>query len=177
MAELSVSRKNISKLLSEMQNKKFIIPDYQRPYKWDEEKCETLWNDIVSFHFSNIGRRDEYFLGTIVTCKSQENEDFIEVIDGQQRIISLSLLLRAFYKKLENMAEDDNVRGLKSQIAPCLWDVDPISRMVRDTQQIHIESKVATESSNQVFHEILYTGEINNNNKDLFSTNYSFFFK
>jgi uncharacterized protein with ParB-like and HNH nuclease domain len=47
MAELNVSRKNISKLFTEMQGKKFIIPDYQRPYKWDKEKCETLWNDIT----------------------------------------------------------------------------------------------------------------------------------
>jgi|GEM_PF-6614945 len=46
MAELHVSKKNISKLLTEMQGRKFIIPDFQRPYKWDIEKCETLWNDI-----------------------------------------------------------------------------------------------------------------------------------
>lgn len=35
MAELHVSKRNISKLLSEMQNKKFVIPDFQRPYKWN----------------------------------------------------------------------------------------------------------------------------------------------
>jgi uncharacterized protein with ParB-like and HNH nuclease domain len=46
MEELHVSKKNISKLLGDMQGRKFIIPDYQRPYKWDIEKCETLWLDI-----------------------------------------------------------------------------------------------------------------------------------
>jgi uncharacterized protein with ParB-like and HNH nuclease domain len=45
MAELHISKKSISKLFSDMQDKKFIIPDYQRPYKWTLEKCETLWND------------------------------------------------------------------------------------------------------------------------------------
>lgn len=54
MAELSVSRKTIESLLGDnaIQNRKFIIPDYQRPYKWDRERCETLWNDIIDFHKS-----------------------------------------------------------------------------------------------------------------------------
>jgi uncharacterized protein with ParB-like and HNH nuclease domain len=176
MPELSVSRKNISKLFSEMQEKKFIIPDYQRPYKWDEEKCETLWNDITNFF---IERKDneEYFLGTIVTCKSDEKSNYIEIIDGQQRITSLFLLLRAFYKKLEKMPDDENIIGLKSQIAPCIWDVDQISRKVKDTKKIHIESKVATENDNDVFHNILFDGNVDNKNKDLYSSNYSFFFE
>jgi uncharacterized protein with ParB-like and HNH nuclease domain len=175
MPELSVSRKNISKLFSEMQDKKFVIPDYQRPYKWDEEKCETLWNDIINF-FIEKKEGEEYFLGTIVTCKSDENKNIVEVIDRQQRITSLFLLLRAFYKKLENMAEDENIIGLKSQIAPCLWNVDPISRKVKDTTKILIESRVATEKDNDVFHNILFTGELNSKNKDLYTTNYSFFY-
>lgn len=175
MAELSVSRKNISNLLSEMQGRKFIIPDYQRPYKWDEEKCEILWNDITSFHFEKKDN-DEYFLGTIVTCKSDENKQNIEIIDGQQRITSILLLLRAFYKKLESMPEDVNVIGLKSQIAPCIWDVNPISRIVEDLTKIHIESKVTTESNNDIFHRILYKGIYDEKNRDLFTTNYKFFF-
>lgn len=60
MPELSVSRKNISKLFTEMQDKKYIIPDYQRPYKWDEEKCDILWNDIVNF-YAEKKDGDEYF--------------------------------------------------------------------------------------------------------------------
>ena len=71
MPELSVSRKNISKLFSEMQDQKFIIPDFQRPYKWDEEKCDTLWDDISNF-FIEKKDNEEYFLGTIVTCKGDE---------------------------------------------------------------------------------------------------------
>jgi hypothetical protein len=40
MAELHVSKKSISKLFSEMQNRKFIIPDFQRPYKWNVESAK-----------------------------------------------------------------------------------------------------------------------------------------
>ena len=71
MAEFSVSGKNIAKLFSEMRNKKYVIPEYQRPYDWDLEKCETLWNDITSF-FEEKSPEQEYFLGTIVSCKNEK---------------------------------------------------------------------------------------------------------
>jgi hypothetical protein len=176
MPELSVSRKNIGKLFSEMRNKKYIIPEYQRPYDWDLEKCETLWNDIVSF-FEEKSPDQEYFLGTIVSCKSENTLNEIEVIDGQQRITSLFLLLRAFYSKLEMMSEDINVRGLKSQIAPCIWDVDEISMIVNDKSKIHLESRVSTAQDNEVLQKILFSGSIENGSaKSKYAENYRFFF-
>ncbi|MEI6056866.1 MAG: DUF262 domain-containing HNH endonuclease family protein [Lentisphaerota bacterium] len=174
MPELNVTRKNIEKLFSEMQGKIFVVPDYQRPYKWDVEKCETLWNDITTF-FSDKKDGDEYFLGTIVTCES-DNKNEIDIIDGQQRITSLFLLLRAFYKKLEGMKEDDNIIGLKNQIAPCIWNVNEISGKVTDMSQIHIKSRVATENNNDIFHSILKTGSSIDDNEDVYTKNYSFFF-
>jgi len=173
MPELSVSKKTVSKLFSEMQNKKFIIPDYQRPYKWDEEKCETLWNDIVDYSLSDAKDGSDYFLGTLVTFANESKNP--EVIDGQQRITSLLLLLRAFYKKLEDMPEDEDVIGLKNQIAPCIWDINPISQKIADKSRIHIESLVVTESDNKIFHDILETGYANPAFKDFYSVNYLFF--
>ena len=177
MAELNVTKKSISSLFAEMQGSKFIIPDYQRPYKWDLEKCETLWQDLTRFFEERKGN-EEYYLGTVVTCKNEESEKpQIEVIDGQQRITSLLLLLRAFYSKLEKCEiVDDNITGLKNQIAPCIWDVNPISGRVTDTNLIHIESRVATESDNDVFHAILRTGQAKLNATDLYSKNYHYFF-
>ena len=137
MAQLNVSRKKISELLSRMQNKKFIIPDYQRPYKWDYDKCNILWDDLKNFYIENISNDKEYFLGTIVTCKVN---DGLEIIDGQQRITTLMLLLRAFYQHLNEMESNANVQGLKRQIEPCIWDINPISQNVDDKNKIHIES-------------------------------------
>jgi uncharacterized protein with ParB-like and HNH nuclease domain len=173
MPELNVTRRSIKTLFSEMQGKQFVVPEYQRLYKWDVEKCETLWNDITNF-FSDKKENEEYFLGTIVTCKSEKPLE-IEVIDGQQRITSLLLMLRAFYKKLEGMPEDEEIVGLKSQIAPCIWDVDSISQRVKNMQKIHIQSRVATESNNEHLHKILEKGEIDENKKDNYSANYLFF--
>ncbi|MFZ4439549.1 MAG: DUF262 domain-containing protein [Syntrophales bacterium] len=177
MAELNVTKKSISSLFSEMQDSKFIIPEYQRPYKWDLEKCEILWQDLTGF-FEEKKQNEEYYLGTIVTCRNDESEKKeIEVIDGQQRITSLLLLLRAFYSKLEKSAiQDENILGLKNQIAPCIWDVNSISGKVSDTNLIHIESRVATESDNGIFHAILRTGQETPNAKDLYSMNYRYFF-
>lgn len=171
MAELNVSRKSIEQLFCDIKNDIFVIPEYQRPYKWDLEKCDILWNDIINFHRENDS--EQYFLGTIVTCKADEK---LEVIDGQQRITSLFLLLRAFYTKLEMMdnQEDKDVIGLKSQIAPCIWDVNRKSKLVEDYSKIHIKSRVATEKDNDVFHSILISGRCDNK-KSLYSINYNFF--
>lgn len=175
MAELHVSKKNISKLLSEMQNKKFVIPDFQRPYKWNVEKCETLWNDIENFTLTDAKTGSDYFLGTIVFYGNEDGNQ--DVIDGQQRITSFFLLLRAFFKKLEMMVEDEDVVGLKNQLAPCIWDINPISQKVSDKTKIHIESKVATEDDNETFHKILETGVCSDLATDNYSVNYRFFKK
>lgn len=174
MAELHVSKKPIGKLFSDMQRKKFIIPDYQRPYKWNIEKCETLWNDIENFTRTEAQNGSDYFLGTIVTYKNGNDQ---EIIDGQQRVTSFFLLLRAFYRKLEDMREDDDVRGLKSLIAPCIWDINRISQKVSDKTKIHIVSLVATEEDNQTFHDILATGTAQEDKKDNYSVNYCYFKK
>lgn len=173
MAELHVSKKSISKLFSEMQNRKFVIPDFQRPYRWDVEKCETLWNDIENFTPTDAHSDSDYFLGTIVSYINSEKHQ--EIIDGQQRITSFFLLLRAFFRKLEDMPEDEDVVGLKNQIAPCIWDINPISQKVSDPTKIHIESLVATEEDNETFHRILREGTTEENATDNYSLNYRFF--
>jgi len=181
MAELTVAKKSVWNLLSEMQRRKFIIPDYQRPYKWDKEKCETLWQDLTGFFEDrkpNENPGEEYFLGTIVTCQSDEaaGRRDLEVIDGQQRITSFLLLLRAFYRKLEGMPKDAMVSGLMNQIAPCIWNVNPISGLVDDHNVIHIDSRVATATDNDTFHEILKKGETLAGARDLYSLNFRYFF-
>jgi uncharacterized protein with ParB-like and HNH nuclease domain len=177
MTELNVSKKAIKELFSEMQNRKFIIPDYQRPYRWDIEKCETLWNDIENFAATEAQEGVDYFLGTTVSYQTKNNngKTDLEIIDGQQRITTLLLILRAFYSKLENMnANDQDVIGLKNQLAPCIWDINPISQIVSDMTKIHIVSQVATEEDNHTFHKILETGNTDKNATDNYSVNYRF---
>lgn len=175
MAELNVSKKNVFELLRAMQSRKFVIPEYQRTYQWDKEQCETLWNDIVDF--TENSKDENYFLGTIVYAKDGNN---LEVVDGQQRLTSLFLLLRGIYFKLDNMCsnnsdEQDDINGLKSQIAPCIWDTDEFSGKVKDKTKIHINSLIALSNENDIFHKILETGIVDDSFNDNYSLNYKFF--
>ena len=105
MSKLGIEQKTVKLLLGD--NKAdFLIPDYQRPYAWEEKECQTLWDDIFAFAFPENDcdkfdrHNDEYFLGPIVTFKNDEGK--MEIIDGQQRLTTLLLLLRAFYDKYGN---------------------------------------------------------------------------
>lgn len=182
MAELSVSKRSIGKYLTESLKENnvglFIIPEYQRPYSWDIDKCRILWEDIRDFRLEpTTDASSEYFLGTIVSCHP-ESENGINIIDGQQRITSFFLLLRAFYSKLEKMQEqdplNDEVAGLMNQVGACIWDVNPKSRKVTDKSSIHIQSKVATEKDNNIFHTIIETGIVTNG-KSHYEENYKYF--
>lgn len=186
MAELSVSRKSIKELLSlsdtNSKGKMYVIPEYQRPYRWDKEKCETLWIDLTNFYEETKQNKDEnreYFLGTIVTCLDSVNAKNIDVIDGQQRITTLFLLLRAFYTKLEEMKlkfpDDEDIIGLMSSIEPCIWNVNPMSKKVTDKGSIHIHSLVATDKDNDIFHSILKDGKVPESKQSNYAINYEFF--
>jgi len=77
----------IERLFGKDNNKELIykIPPYQRAYSWKKEQCENLFNDILD-------NEEGYFLGSII-CIGQEN--YYSVVDGQQRITTLSLLFNA----------------------------------------------------------------------------------
>jgi uncharacterized protein with ParB-like and HNH nuclease domain len=109
-------------------------------------------------------------LGTIVTYKNNRGD--FEVIDGQQRLTSFFLLLRALYRKLEQSDQlSKNIIGLKNQIAPCIWDTGEITQEVNNNSLIHIESKFVTESVKEIFHKILKTGKYNEESDDNYSLN------
>ena len=122
MAELSVDQNQVIRYFQD--NKKgFLIPDYQRPYAWSEEQCRTLWNDLLAFAIPEIDGEEfdedrDYYLGSIVTFRNKENK--AEVIDGQQRITTLMLLLRAFYESSTNMLDKGTI-SMRNEIAKCIW--------------------------------------------------------
>jgi hypothetical protein len=68
----------------------YYIPAYQRPYAWTEEETETLFDDLLDFFKTE--KQDNYFLGSIVLIKEDE-KPYADVIDGQQRLTTLTILL------------------------------------------------------------------------------------
>lgn len=76
-------------------NKQFLIPVYQRYYSWDIEQCTRLWNDIVDMQKKG---KVSHFVGSIVNIAEQAMPTGVQkfmIIDGQQRMTTLSLLLLA----------------------------------------------------------------------------------
>lgn len=83
-------------------SKQFIIPIFQRTYSWERSHCEQLWLDIM-----RVGGNDElnsHFIGSAVYIPEQDTSAAISrwlVIDGQQRITTITLLLLALKRRLE----------------------------------------------------------------------------
>ena len=72
----------------------YLIPLYQRTYSWGQEQCVRLWSDIVNLHNT---RREGHFVGSIVRIDedSAAGSTLAMIIDGQQRLTTLTLLLIA----------------------------------------------------------------------------------
>ena len=98
---MKASERKITKLFSESDTV-FSIPVYQRDYNWQEKQCQRLFKDILQ-----TGKNDKitsYFLGSIVYIHDGiygTGEKEFHVIDGQQRMTTLTLLFLAIYYKLK----------------------------------------------------------------------------
>jgi len=67
----------------------YQIPSYQRPYAWEDEQVEQLWEDTLAAFEEGM---DEYFLGSIILTTNKNNPKALDVIDGQQRLTTLMIL-------------------------------------------------------------------------------------
>lgn len=90
--------------------KQFIIPIFQRAYSWEQNNCELLWQDILRVGSNN--KLDSHFIGAMVYIPERETSASISrwlVIDGQQRITTISLLFLALMNKLKATGLDNPV--------------------------------------------------------------------
>ena len=84
---------NLNKSLEEIFQSKYIVPLYQRNYAWEEEEISQLLQDLYeNFKRSKSNSELNYFIGSLVVLKRKDG--FFEVIDGQQRLTTLSILLK-----------------------------------------------------------------------------------
>lgn len=174
---IEVNKQSVETLLGSGKAKPFVIPEYQRPYAWTDEQVETLFEDLWEFTAESGGteRDGSYFLGSVVAYENEYGEQ--EIIDGQQRITSLFLLLRAIYTRLaatpasERTAEANNFIG---KIEPAIWRTNKLTGTV-DFKNILLTSRVVNNDGNETLREILETGKADQNAKDNYSKNYRYF--
>lgn len=134
---LSAEQKNISNLLSG--KIKYIIPEYQRPYSWDKEQCLELIDDLKQ-SFQN--EENGYFLGNIVVAGSLDESSQLEVIDGQQRLTTLTILMRVLLS-----FDKDNLK-LKNSI----WELNDRTNAIIEPRLI---TKVFSGKDSKYLSEII----------------------
>ncbi|MGL2334009.1 GmrSD restriction endonuclease domain-containing protein [Helicobacter pylori] len=102
------------KFFEQNQNNQFVIPIYQRVYSWEKEQCKQLWDDIIK-----TGGNDQiegHFIGSIVFVHDgiyTTNHNELLIIDGQQRLTTITLLFIALRDHLND--EDEFLKKFSRQ--------------------------------------------------------------
>lgn len=94
-------------------DKKYQIPRYQREYSWEKEQLEDFYSDIISNIREENGSysTQEYFFGTVMLVGNMDKPNIpIEIIDGQQRITTITIFLSVLSNVLYNY--DDKLSTL-----------------------------------------------------------------
>lgn len=98
-ALLNTDTEDLKELLSN--GKSYSVPPYQRDYSWKQEHWEDLWEDLATVEANH----EDHYMGAIV-LESGERKQF-RVIDGQQRMATLSILILACVDYLYGLARED----------------------------------------------------------------------
>lgn len=116
----------------------YVIPRFQRPYSWDQENITEFWDDTVR------GSNDDYFIGSMVVYKMADRK--YGVVDGQQRLTTITILLCVIRDVLEAEGHGDQAKGLHRLIE-------------RENINNEAEFVLQTESSYPYFQEYIQKSE------------------
>lgn len=99
------------KKLGDVLGRPYKVPDYQRPYTWKVKLANKLWEDLTNRYIQNVDFKtgemplsDEYLLGPIVFAKEEKTHH--DVVDGQQRLVTLTLLFCAIRDAVSTFSRD-----------------------------------------------------------------------
>ncbi|HLO46006.1 MAG TPA: DUF262 domain-containing HNH endonuclease family protein [Leadbetterella sp.] len=82
----------------------YQIPNYQRPYSWNTDQLEKLWDDLTESFQSD---EPAYFLGSVITAKSAESTNkYLDIVDGQQRLTTLQIMFCVVRDLFPSLNED-----------------------------------------------------------------------
>lgn len=115
----------------------YQIPRYQRPYSWGDEQLEKLWDDLREAQ----DIEPNYFLGSVITAKPEETSNYIDIVDGQQRLTTLLILLcvyRDLYPNINyDLIENDPFAVDINIIKTCIKYNDRFERLRLKTHSNH----------------------------------------
>jgi len=126
----------------------YIIPYFQRPYVWDEDNWVSFWENILQIYMDYQEDKDrEHFIGTLILKQKTAEElgqNQYDLIDGQQRLITASILLRCFYdsckgslpklkEQINRLLILENTKGEKFiKIRSCRIDLPYFTAVIQD---------------------------------------------
>ena len=109
--ELIAETRSINEIFS--QNRKYVVPRFQREYSWTLEQVTELWDDItdqMSLDSEGSVTHDEYFIGCVVFVGEDSRPEHL-IVDGQQRLITLTLLVKAIVDRLKELGDMSAARA------------------------------------------------------------------
>ena len=145
-------------------SKRFIIPLYQRNYDWKEENCKQLFKDLMNLHLSG---RSSHFFGSIVSSKDKTSEDRY-IIDGQQRITTVSLLMIA----MVNAYKKGLIKATNPQIAEMIYQWYLVDIFRQDERKIKLKP---IKKDMEAFDALIYKDEDAYLGSSNVTRNYNFF--
>jgi len=80
----------------------YQIPRYQRPYSWGDDQLDKLWSDLLDAQEND----PNYFLGSVITAKPEEASNYLDIVDGQQRLTTLLIMLCVCRDLFPNINQD-----------------------------------------------------------------------
>lgn len=102
---------SVGSLLNTSSPARVVVPRLQRPYSWDSSELSELWTDLYQFNDRHPGTNlagKEYFLGSIVATHMEGADEKYEILDGQQRLATLTIILAVIRNLLqENDCDED----------------------------------------------------------------------
>jgi len=121
----------------------FVIPIYQRTYSWTEKECRQLWDDVI--RTGSDDRISVHFVGSIVYIEqglSQvTHQSPLLVIDGQQRLTTVTLLLAALAKAI---GDDEPMDGFSAEMLRGYYLMNPLERGERKYKLLLSQTDKAT---------------------------------
>lgn len=121
--------------------KKFLVPHFQRAFAWKSKQINELWESMIT-------NENEYFIGNVVCLTaSEESDDRVVIIDGQQRLFTISLLLSVIKDECCSLSsktkkEQEQIERIKDAISRFLFYQDLLHPLDMRVRLLHTKSNL-----------------------------------
>lgn len=148
-------------------DKRFVIPVYQRHYDWKIEQCQKLYDDLIKV--IRLGRKSHFFGSIVSSYRPDSEHEEYQIIDGQQRLTTVSLLLLAMY----HLIHQGKVIPEDKSIPVRIFE----DYLVDKYQPRETRLKLKSVRNDQQVLEFLLEGQMENFKDSNLTINYEYFYR